>query len=133
MLTNIDCKNATCPPDKAKKSARQMTACALIMVGAQSAWARQPAPPASAASLTGYDPNEAQPQEHGYYVSKSGRVVHPPAQSVNGSAPGGESAKCRDGTYSSSKHHMVAWRSGCDGLHGPNQLALTEHTFQVVA
>lgn len=81
-----------------------LAACALI-IGAQPAWARQPAPPASAASAVAHDPNETQLQEHGHYVNKSARVVHSPAHSINGTAPDGASAKCRDGTYSFSQHH----------------------------
>lgn len=81
-----------------------LSACALI-IGAQPALARQSAPPASAASGAAHDPNEAQLQGHGHYVNKSGRVVHSPAHSVNGTAPDGASAKCGDGTYSFSQHH----------------------------
>lgn len=58
-------------------------------------------------------PNEAQLTEHNHYINKSGNEVHSPAHSVNGGAPNGASAKCRDGTYSFSQH-----RSGTCSHHG---------------
>jgi hypothetical protein len=60
------------------------------------------------------EPDEAQLREHGHYVNQSGQSVHAPAHSRNGQAPSGATARCRDGSYSFSKH-----RSGtCSGHHG---------------
>ena len=58
-------------------------------------------------------PNESQLIEHGSYVNKDGEVVHSPAHTVTGAAPTGASAKCRDGTFSFSRHH-----SGTCSHHG---------------
>lgn len=58
-------------------------------------------------------PNEAGLQTHGHYVNKDGQTVHAPAKSVDGGVPAGASAKCRDGSYSFSKHH-----SGTCSHHG---------------
>lgn len=95
-----------------------LTACALT-IGAQPALARQSAPPASAASVAAHDPNEAQLQEHGHYVNKSGRVVHSPAHSVNGTARMAHqpSAVMAPTALASTTvvpaRIMVVWRSGC--------------------
>ena len=59
-------------------------------------------------------PNENQLAEHGHYRNRSGRIVHSPAHSVNGAAPTGATAKCRDGTFSFSQHHSGT----CSGHHG---------------
>lgn len=59
------------------------------------------------------EPDEAQLVEHGHYKNKSGQDVHSPAHSKDGNLPQGASAKCRDGTYSFSKHH-----SGTCSRHG---------------
>jgi len=73
--------------------------------------------PATAAAVSGKAgsaaPDEAQLQSHGHYTNKSGQDVHSPAKSVDGKVPVGASAKCRDGSYSFSKHH----RGTCSG-HG---------------
>ena len=58
-------------------------------------------------------PNEADLQTHGHYVNKDGQTVHSPAKTVDGAVPAGASAKCRDGSYSFSKHH-----SGTCSHHG---------------
>jgi hypothetical protein len=78
---------------------------ALVLVAAllcSSAFAKPPAPAAPAASAQA---DEAQLVEHGHYVNKFGRAVHSPVHSVDGSAPNGATAKCRDGTRSFSQHH----------------------------
>ena len=59
------------------------------------------------------EPNEADLKTHDHYVNKSGQTVHSPAKSVDGAVPAGASAKCRDGSYSFSKHH-----SGTCSHHG---------------
>jgi hypothetical protein len=60
------------------------------------------------------EPDEAQLSEHGHYVNRSGQNVHAPAHTRNGQPPSGATARCRDGSYSFSKH-----RSGtCSGHHG---------------
>jgi hypothetical protein len=77
---------------------------------------------ASAASLAAHSDNQAvTPQslnesqlvEHGHYINKSGQIVHSPAHSKSGTIPAGASARCRDGTYSFSRHH-----SGTCSHHG---------------
>ena len=68
--------------------------------------AKPPAPSASAASPVPAAPQESQLVEHGHYVNKSGAVVYSPTHTVNGQAPAGASAKCRDGTSSFSTHHQ---------------------------
>ena len=77
----------------------------------------QLAPPSSSAPVASVPkaatPNEADLQTHGHYVNKSGQTVHSPAKSVDGAVPAGASAKCRDGSYSFSKHH-----SGTCSHHG---------------
>lgn len=57
--------------------------------------------------------SEANLIEHGHYVNSSGQVVHSPAHTVTGTAPGGATAQCRDGSYSFSQH-----RSGTCSRHG---------------
>ncbi|MBW8833941.1 MAG: DUF3761 domain-containing protein, partial [Burkholderia sp.] len=42
-----------------------------------------------------------------------GNTVHAPARSLSGKAPDGATARCRDGTYSFSRHH-----SGTCSRHG---------------
>lgn len=78
----------------------------------------QLAPPASTpitapAAPKKAEPNEADLQSHGYYVSKAGQAVHSPSKAVDGRVPAGASAQCRDGSYSFSKH-----RSGTCSHHG---------------
>jgi hypothetical protein len=64
-----------------------------------------PAPPKAS--------DESQLIEHGSYVNKDGQVVHSPAHSITGKTPAGATAKCRDGTFSFSRHH-----SGTCSHHG---------------
>lgn len=90
----------------------------LIALGAAVAHARPyapstPASAASAASQRGQSVREDQLLQHGSYRSKDGSTVHAPARSKTGAAPDGASAKCRDETYSFSKH-----RSGTCSRHG---------------
>lgn len=49
--------------------------------------------------------DESQLVEHGSYVNKDGRTVHSPAHTKSGGKPAGATAKCRDGSWSFSKHH----------------------------
>jgi hypothetical protein len=58
-------------------------------------------------------PNESQLIEHGTYINKDGQTVHSPAHTVTGDVPAGATAKCRDGTFSFSRHH-----SGTCSHHG---------------
>jgi opacity protein-like surface antigen len=76
---------------------------AACLLAASSAGAYQPAPP----------PDEAQLQEHGHYRNRDGDEVHSPAHTKDGRVPEGASAKCRDGSYSFSRH-----RSGTCSHHG---------------
>ncbi len=48
--------------------------------------------------------DESQLDNADSYVNKFGKQVHSPAHSKHGT-PHAASAKCRDGTYSFSKHH----------------------------
>ncbi len=75
---------------------------AACLLAASSAEAYQPAPP-----------DEAQLQEHGHYRNRDGDEVHSPAHTKDGRVPDGASAKCRDGSYSFSRH-----RSGTCSHHG---------------
>jgi hypothetical protein len=62
-------------------------------------------------------PREAELQTHGHYIAKDGQDVHAPAKSLDGKVPDGASARCRDGTYSFSKHH----KGTCSGHGGVAQ------------
>jgi hypothetical protein len=59
------------------------------------------------------DPKESQLVEHGHYVNRDGNVTHSPAHTINGQAPPGATAHCRDGSYSFSAH-----RQGTCSHHG---------------
>ncbi|MEK6370966.1 MAG: DUF3761 domain-containing protein [Burkholderia gladioli] len=76
---------------------------ALLCVLVAPAFAYQPQPA----------PDESQLQEHGHYTNRDGEQVHSPAHSRNGEVPAGATARCRDGTYSFSRH-----RSGTCSRHG---------------
>ncbi|KAB0641696.1 DUF3761 domain-containing protein [Burkholderia latens] len=71
-------------------------------------------PPAAHAyrASPGYD-NEADLDRHDTYRNRDGDAVHAPARSKSGRVPDGASARCRDGTYSFSRHR----RGTCSG-HG---------------
>ncbi|WP_322015766.1 DUF3761 domain-containing protein [Paraburkholderia sp. J12] len=58
-------------------------------------------------------PNESDLDNHGTYQNRDGETVHSPAHTRSGKAPEGASARCRDGTYSFSRHH-----SGTCSHHG---------------
>jgi hypothetical protein len=53
----------------------------------------------------GTTPDEADLGNHNTYTNRDGNTVHAPARSLSGKAPEGASARCRDGTYSFSRHH----------------------------
>ncbi|UOB55965.1 DUF3761 domain-containing protein [Burkholderia pyrrocinia] len=57
--------------------------------------------------------NEADLDRHDTYRNRDGETVHAPAHSKSGRVPDGASARCRDGTYSFSRHR----RGTCSG-HG---------------
>jgi hypothetical protein len=61
----------------------------------------------------GTSPDEANLSNHNTYTNRDGNTVHAPARSLSGKAPEGASARCRDGTYSFSRH-----RSGTCSRHG---------------
>jgi len=58
-------------------------------------------------------PDEADLSNHNTYRNSDGATVHAPARSRSGKVPEGASARCRDGTYSFSRHH-----SGTCSRHG---------------
>ncbi|QQC63369.1 DUF3761 domain-containing protein [Paraburkholderia ginsengisoli] len=66
-----------------------------------------------APAAPGSTPDEAHLSNHNTYTNRDGNIVHAPARSLSGNAPQGASARCRDGTYSFSKHH-----SGTCSRHG---------------
>jgi uncharacterized protein DUF3761 len=51
-------------------------------------------------------PSESQLVEHGSYINKDGVRAHSPAHTEDGEQPVGASARCRDGSYSFSRHHQ---------------------------
>lgn len=53
----------------------------------------------------GTTPGEANLSNHNTYTNRDGNTVHAPARSLSGKAPEGATARCRDGTYSFSRHH----------------------------
>lgn len=61
----------------------------------------------------GTTPDEASLSNHDTYTNRDGNTVHAPARSLSGKAPEGATARCRDGTYSFSRH-----RSGTCSRHG---------------
>ena len=69
--------------------------------------------PAFAYVAPGTTPNEADLSNHNTYTNRDGNAVHAPARSLSGKVPQGASARCRDGTYSFSRHH-----SGTCSRHG---------------
>ena len=69
--------------------------------------------PAFAYAAPGTAPDEANLSNHNTYTNRDGNTVHAPARSLSGKAPEGASARCRDGTYSFSRHH-----SGTCSRHG---------------
>ncbi|GAB7521787.1 hypothetical protein PBS_07710 [Paraburkholderia sp. 2C] len=66
-----------------------------MLLFATSAFAYQP--PAST-------PDESDLSNHNTYRNSDGETVHAPARSRSGKVPDGASARCRDGTYSFSRH-----------------------------
>ncbi|MGV2292053.1 DUF3761 domain-containing protein [Trinickia sp. YCB016] len=71
------------------------------------------AAPAFAYSSSSTAPNEFDLDNHNTYQNSSGETVHSPAHSKSGRVPEGATARCRDGTYSFSRHR----RGTCSG-HG---------------
>lgn len=61
----------------------------------------------------GTSPDEANLSNHNAYTNRDGNTVHAPARSLSGKAPEGATARCRDGSYSFSRH-----RSGTCSRHG---------------
>jgi hypothetical protein len=71
------------------------------------------ASPAFAYQPAASTPDEANLSNHRTYTNHDGQTVHSPARSLSGQVPDGASARCRDGTYSFSRHH-----SGTCSGHG---------------
>ena len=46
------------------------------------------------------------PQNDKHYMNSDGQVVRSPTKTASGKPPAGATAKCRDGTFSFSKHHQ---------------------------
>lgn len=69
--------------------------------------------PAFAYVAPGTTPDEADLSNHNTYTNRDGNTVHAPAKSLSGKAPEGATARCRDGSYSFSRHH-----SGTCSRHG---------------
>jgi Protein of unknown function (DUF3761) len=65
------------------------------------------------APVPGTAPDEANLSNHNTYTNRDGNTVHAPARSLSGKAPQGATARCRDGSYSFSRH-----RSGTCSRHG---------------
>ena len=61
----------------------------------------------------GTTPDEANLSNHNTNTNRDGNTVHAPARSLSGKAPEGATARCRDATYSFSRH-----RSGTCSRHG---------------
>lgn len=53
----------------------------------------------------GTTPDESDLSNHNTYTNRDGNTVHAPARSMSGKVPEGATARCRDGTYSFSRHH----------------------------
>jgi hypothetical protein len=70
-------------------------------------------PPVFAYVAPGANPDEADLSNHHTYTNRDGNAVHAPARSLSGKVPEGATARCRDGTYSFSRHH-----SGTCSRHG---------------
>lgn len=69
--------------------------------------------PAFAYVSPGANPDEADLNNHRAYTNHDGDTVHAPARSRSGKIPDGATARCRDGSYSFSRHH-----SGTCSRHG---------------
>jgi hypothetical protein len=72
-----------------------------------------PCVPALAFQPSPVQPDESNLDNHQTYRNRDGATVHAPAHSLSGKAPEGATARCRDGTYSFSRH-----RSGTCSRHG---------------
>ncbi|MFL9873468.1 hypothetical protein BWP39_18945 [Paraburkholderia acidicola] len=64
-------------------------------------------------AASGTNADESSLSNHNTYTNRDGNTVHAPARSLSGKVPQGASARCRDGTYSFSRH-----RSGTCSRHG---------------
>ncbi|MEJ8799236.1 DUF3761 domain-containing protein [Trinickia caryophylli] len=80
-------------------------ACVLITANAQAR-----TPPATG---TWEQPDESDLTSHGHYLNRDGQDVHSPSKTKDNKAPPGATARCRDGSYSFSRH-----RSGTCSRHG---------------
>lgn len=85
-----------------------MVAIAACVLGTTSAQARTPP-----ATSTWEQPDESDLTSHGHYVNRDGKDVHSPSKTRDNKVPPGATARCRDGSYSFSRH-----RSGTCSRHG---------------
>jgi hypothetical protein len=67
----------------------------------------------SAFAYSSTTPDESALDTHNTYLNHDGESVHSPARSRSGEIPDGATARCRDGTWSFSRHH-----SGTCSRHG---------------
>jgi len=93
---------------------RRATRIAALSAALFAACAALPPPAHAYRASPGYGyGNEADLDRHDTYRNRDGDIVHAPAHSKSGRVPDGASARCRDGTYSFSRHR----RGTCSG-HG---------------
>src|SRR6201746_1010874 len=71
-------------------------------------------------------PNESDLDNHQTYRNHDGETGHSPAHSRSGEAPDGATARCRDGTWSFSRH-----RSGTCSRHGGVSARRREHPSHI--
>jgi hypothetical protein len=67
----------------------------------------------SAFAYSSTTPDESDLDTHNTYINRDGQSVHSPAHSRSDTVPDGATARCRDGTWSFSRHH-----SGTCSRHG---------------
>ncbi|KVH03206.1 DUF3761 domain-containing protein [Burkholderia sp. BCCIQ04A] len=91
---------------------RRATHVATLSAALFAAGAALPTPAHAYRASPGHG-NEADLDRHDTYRNRDGETVHAPAHSKSGRVPDGASARCRDGTYSFSRHR----RGTCSG-HG---------------
>lgn len=92
---------------------RRMKLDAICAAGLTALALALPCAPALAFQPSPGQPDESNLDNHQTYRNRDGATVHSPAHSLSGKVPEGATARCRDGTYSFSRH-----RSGTCSRHG---------------